>query len=36
MIASPNPRTEVLELVTLRDVLRYAVSVFSSAGLHYG
>lgn len=31
-----DPRTELSELVTLRDVLRYAVSVFSAAGLHYG
>jgi ribosomal protein L3 glutamine methyltransferase len=31
-----NPRTEILELVTLRDVLRYAVSSFSAADLHYG
>lgn len=31
-----DPRTEVSELVTLRDVLRYAVSAFSAAGLHYG
>lgn len=31
-----NPRSEVNELVTLRDVLRYSVSAFSSAGLHYG
>lgn len=30
------PRAEVAELVTLRDVLRYAVSTFSAAGLHYG
>lgn len=31
-----GPRAEILELVTLRDVLRYAVSTFSAAGLHYG
>lgn len=31
-----DPRAEVTELVTLRDVLRYAVSAFSAAGLHYG
>lgn len=31
-----DPRTEIPELVTLRDVLRYAVSAFSAAGLHYG
>lgn len=33
---APDLRTEILELVTLRDVLRYAVSCFSAAGLHYG
>ena len=31
-----DPRSEVNELVTLRDVLRYSVSAFSSAGLHFG
>lgn len=31
-----DPRSEVGELATLRDVLRYAVSVFSAAGLHHG
>lgn len=31
-----DPRREIDELVTLRDVLRYAVSAFSAAGLHYG
>lgn len=31
-----DPRSEVNELVTLRDVLRYAVSAFSAADLHYG
>ena len=31
-----DPSTEVLELATLRDVLRYAVSCFSAAGLHHG
>lgn len=31
-----DPRCEVDELVTLRDVLRYAVSAFSAADLHYG
>ncbi|SMH40213.1 50S ribosomal protein L3 N(5)-glutamine methyltransferase [Mesorhizobium australicum] len=31
-----DPRAEVTELVTLRDVLRYAVSAFSAAGLHFG
>jgi ribosomal protein L3 glutamine methyltransferase len=36
MTASADPRVEILELVTLRDVLRYAVSVFSAADLHYG
>jgi len=36
MEANPDPRREVAELATLRDVLRYAVSVFSAAGLHYG
>lgn len=36
MSISANPRLELNELVTLRDVLRYAVSAFSAAGLHYG
>lgn len=31
-----TPRAEIAELVTLRDVLRYAVSTFASADLHYG
>lgn len=31
-----DPRTELAELVTLRDVLRYATSAFSAAGLHFG
>jgi ribosomal protein L3 glutamine methyltransferase len=31
-----NPRAELTELVTLRDVLRYAVSAFTAAELHYG
>ncbi len=31
-----DPRSEVNELVTLRDVLRFAVSAFSAADLHYG
>lgn len=31
-----DPRSEVNELVTLRDVLRYAVSAFSAADLHFG
>ncbi len=34
--SAADPRAEVTELVTLRDVLRYAVSAFSAAGLHYG
>ena len=33
---APDPRAEILELATLRDVLRYAVSVFAAADLHYG
>lgn len=36
MTSPAIPRAEVAELVTLRDVLRYAVSVFSASGLHYG
>ena len=36
LAGSPNPRAELAELVTLRDVLRYAVSAFSAAELHYG
>ena len=31
-----EPRSEIGELATLRDVLRYAVSAFSAADLHYG
>ncbi len=31
-----DPRRELDELVTLRDVLRYAVSAFTAAGLHHG
>lgn len=31
-----DPRTEIAELSTLRDVLRYAVSSFNAAGLHHG
>lgn len=31
-----DPRAEILELATLRDALRYAVSAFQAAGLHYG
>jgi len=33
---SANPRQEIAELSTLRDVLRYAVSAFSAVGLHHG
>ncbi|MCO5062934.1 MAG: 50S ribosomal protein L3 N(5)-glutamine methyltransferase [Rhizobiaceae bacterium] len=36
METAANPRAEVLELVTLRDVLRYAVSCFSASELYYG
>lgn len=32
----PDPRHDIHELVTLRDVLRYAVSTFRAAGLHFG
>ena len=32
----PDPRREVEELQTLRDVLRYAVSTFSASDLYYG
>ena len=35
-IQPADPRNEVGELATLRDVLRYAVSCFAAAGLHYG
>lgn len=35
-ISIANPREEVVELATLRDVLRYAASVFSASGLYYG
>ena len=31
-----DPRAEISELVTLRDVLRYAVSCFAGSDLHYG
>lgn len=31
-----DPRRELDELVTLRDVLRYAVSTFTAANLHHG
>lgn len=31
-----DPRRELDELATLRDVLRYAVSAFTAAGLHHG
>ncbi|WP_274629964.1 50S ribosomal protein L3 N(5)-glutamine methyltransferase [Arvimicrobium flavum] len=34
--AAGDPRAEVSELVTLRDLLRYAVSRFSAADLYYG
>ena len=34
--ADADPRREIDELVTLRDVLRYVVSTFSAAGLHHG
>src|SRR5690606_18792279 len=36
MTPAANPRAELPELVTLRDVLRYAVSVFSASDLYYG
>jgi ribosomal protein L3 glutamine methyltransferase len=32
----PDPRAELLELETLRDALRYAVSAFRAADLHHG
>ena len=32
----PDPRRECAELSTLRDMLRYAVSLFQAAGLHHG
>jgi len=35
-VSQAVPRTEIAELVTLRDVLRYVVSAFSAADLHYG
>lgn len=31
-----DPRIELVELSTLRDCLRYAVSAFNAAGLHHG
>lgn len=34
--AQPDPRAELLELETLRDALRYAVSAFRAADLHHG
>lgn len=34
--AAADPRREVAELVSLRDVLRYAVSAYAAAGLHFG
>jgi ribosomal protein L3 glutamine methyltransferase len=36
MMQNASPRAELTELATLRDVLRYAVSAFSAAELHYG
>ncbi|MCR5858547.1 50S ribosomal protein L3 N(5)-glutamine methyltransferase [Mesorhizobium sp. J428] len=36
MASAGDPRNEVAELVTLRDALRYAVSAFSAADLHFG
>lgn len=33
---SADPRQEITELSTLRDVLRYAVSAYNAAGLHHG
>ncbi|KAF0228421.1 MAG: putative adenine-specific [Beijerinckiaceae bacterium] len=35
-LPAADPRAEIAELSTLRDVLRYAVSAFSAAGLHHG
>lgn len=35
-MTAADPKSEILELATLRDVLRYAVTVFSAAPLHYG
>ena len=35
-VPAADPRLELAELVTLRDVLRYAVSAFNAAGLHHG
>lgn len=32
----PDPRRECAELATLRDMLRYAVSLFHAANLHHG
>ncbi len=32
----PEPQREIQELVTLRDALRYAVSTFRAADLHFG
>ncbi|TWS96141.1 50S ribosomal protein L3 N(5)-glutamine methyltransferase [Reyranella sp. CPCC 100927] len=32
----PDPRREIHEFITLRDALRYAVSTFRAAGLHFG
>ena len=36
VMSTAEPRREVGELLTLRDVLRYAVSCFSGADLYYG
>lgn len=35
-VGAADPRAEIAELVTLRDVLRYAVSCFNAADLHFG
>lgn len=35
-VAKADPRAEIAELLSLRDVLRYAVSAFNAAGLHHG
>jgi ribosomal protein L3 glutamine methyltransferase len=35
-MTTPDIRTEIGELATLRDVLRYAVSAYNRAGLHFG
>lgn len=36
MSTAADPRREITELATLRDVLRYAVSCYTEAGLHFG